>query len=56
MGGTIASTILTLLVVPLVYYLTERKNYPAQNEPEVVEGKEVAVEETDTDATDSEEQ
>lgn len=28
MGGTIASTILTLLVVPLVYYLTERKNYP----------------------------
>jgi multidrug efflux pump subunit AcrB len=27
MGGTIASTILTLLVVPLVYYLTERKNY-----------------------------
>ncbi len=28
MGGTIASTVLTLLVVPLVYYLTERKNYP----------------------------
>lgn len=28
MGGTIASTILTLLVVPLVYYLMERKNYP----------------------------
>ena len=27
MGGTIASTILTLLVVPLVYYLIERKNY-----------------------------
>ncbi len=27
MGGTIASTILTLLVVPLVYYLTERKNH-----------------------------
>ncbi|MEZ5007131.1 MAG: efflux RND transporter permease subunit [Chitinophagales bacterium] len=29
MGGTIASTVLTLLVVPLVYYLVERKNYPS---------------------------
>ncbi len=28
MGGTIVSTFLTLLVVPLVYYLIERKNYP----------------------------
>lgn len=27
MGGTIASTILTLLVVPLVYYMIEKKNY-----------------------------
>ncbi len=27
MFGTIASTVLTLLVVPLVYYLTERKEY-----------------------------
>jgi len=27
MGGTITATILTLLVVPLVYYLIERKNY-----------------------------
>jgi multidrug efflux pump subunit AcrB len=27
MGGTIASTVLTLLVVPLVYYLIERKNH-----------------------------
>jgi len=27
MGGTIASTVLTLLVVPLVYYLIERKKY-----------------------------
>ncbi len=27
MGGTIISTVLTLLVVPLVYYLIERKNY-----------------------------
>ena len=31
MGGTIASTFLTLLVVPLVYYLTERKNYSSKN-------------------------
>ena len=29
MGGTIASTVLTLLVVPLVYYLIERKNHTA---------------------------
>ncbi|MDC9722098.1 MAG: efflux RND transporter permease subunit, partial [Urechidicola sp.] len=27
MGGTIVSTVLTLLVVPLVYYLIERKNH-----------------------------
>ena len=27
MGGTIVSTVLTLLVVPLVYYLIERKKY-----------------------------
>ena len=27
MGGTIVSTVLTLLVVPLVYYIIERKNY-----------------------------
>ncbi|CAM1339324.1 efflux RND transporter permease subunit [Tenacibaculum aestuarii] len=27
MGGTITATVLTLLVVPLVYYLIERKNY-----------------------------
>lgn len=27
MGGTITATILTLLVVPLVYYMIERKNY-----------------------------
>ncbi len=32
MGGTIASTILTLLVVPLVYYLTERKNHNARSQ------------------------
>lgn len=28
MGGSIASTALTLLIVPLVYYMTEKKNYP----------------------------
>ncbi|WP_323789569.1 efflux RND transporter permease subunit [Psychroserpens sp.] len=27
MGGTIVSTVLTLLVVPLVYFMIERKNY-----------------------------
>ena len=27
MGGSIASTVLTLLVVPLVYYIIEKKNY-----------------------------
>jgi multidrug efflux pump subunit AcrB len=28
MGGTIVSTVLTLLVVPLVYYMIEKKNHP----------------------------
>ncbi len=28
MGGSIASTGLTLLIVPLIFYMTERKNYP----------------------------
>ncbi|MFD0992464.1 efflux RND transporter permease subunit [Tenacibaculum geojense] len=32
MGGTITATILTLLVVPLVYYLIERKNYKSEYE------------------------
>ena len=27
MGGTIASTFLTLLIVPLIYYMTEKKNH-----------------------------
>jgi purine-cytosine permease-like protein len=30
MGGTIVSTVLTLLVVPLVYYMIERKKYPEE--------------------------
>ncbi|MFA8435915.1 MAG: efflux RND transporter permease subunit [Marinifilaceae bacterium] len=28
MGGTIASTFLTLVIVPLIYYMTEKKKYP----------------------------
>ncbi|BAX82191.1 efflux RND transporter permease subunit [Labilibaculum antarcticum] len=28
MGGSIASTFLTLVIVPLIYYMTEKKNYP----------------------------
>ena len=27
-GGTIASTFLTLIIVPLIYYMTEKKKYP----------------------------
>lgn len=37
MGGTIGSTFLTLLVVPLVYYLIMRKQYPEVEEEVVVE-------------------
>lgn len=40
MGGTIVSTVLTLLVVPLVYYMIERKKYPVEVENEVEEKKE----------------
>ena len=28
MGGTIASTVLTLVIVPLIYFMTEKKKYP----------------------------
>ena len=28
MGGSIASTFLTLVIVPLIYYMTEKKKYP----------------------------
>jgi multidrug efflux pump subunit AcrB len=31
MGGTIVSTVFTLLVVPLVYYMIEKKNYKKRN-------------------------
>lgn len=32
MGGSIVSTVLTLLVVPLVYYMIEKKNHPKTKE------------------------
>lgn len=32
MGGTIASTFLTLLIVPLIYYMAEYKNHQAKGE------------------------
>ena len=34
-GGTIASTFLTLIIVPLIYFMTEKKKYPTiTNKPE----------------------
>jgi multidrug efflux pump subunit AcrB len=32
MGGSIASTFLTLVIVPLIYYMTEKKKYPETEE------------------------
>ncbi|MEY8019827.1 efflux RND transporter permease subunit [Muriicola sp. SD30] len=40
MGGTIVSTVLTLLVVPLVYYMIERKNYPEATVQNTLENQE----------------
>ncbi|WP_324720831.1 efflux RND transporter permease subunit [Salinimicrobium sp. HB62] len=40
MGGTIVSTFLTLLVVPLVYYMIEKKKYVDRENKEVVEKRE----------------
>lgn len=38
MGGAIASTALTLVMVPLIYYMTVKKDYPEQiNNPEINE-------------------
>jgi len=34
MGGTIASTFLTLLIVPLIYYMTEKKKHPEPQKKE----------------------
>jgi len=39
MGGTIVSTVLTLLVVPLVYYMIERKKYETKQETAVDDEK-----------------
>ena len=36
MGGTIASTFLTLIIVPLIFYMVERKNHPTE-QVEVIE-------------------
>ncbi|MCT4588108.1 MAG: efflux RND transporter permease subunit [Carboxylicivirga sp.] len=35
MGGTIASTFLTLIIVPLIYYMTERKKYEGEKMEEL---------------------
>lgn len=32
MGGSIASTFLTLIIVPLIFYMTEKKKYPENNQ------------------------
>ncbi len=44
MGGTIASTFLTLLIVPLIYYMVEKKNHPTKSGKSEVE---IPVETTD---------
>jgi len=44
MGGTIASTFLTLLIVPLIYYMVERKKYPEKETAATINEK-VDVEE-----------
>lgn len=36
MGGSIASTFLTLVIVPLIYYMTEKKKYPVIKKEESV--------------------
>ncbi|WP_430810477.1 MULTISPECIES: efflux RND transporter permease subunit [unclassified Carboxylicivirga] len=38
MGGTIASTVLTLLIVPLIYFMTERKKYEGDAMKTLTEG------------------
>ncbi|WP_372648520.1 efflux RND transporter permease subunit [Draconibacterium sp.] len=49
MGGTIASTFLTLIIVPLIYYMTEKKKYPVEEAPVV------KAEETEINLTNEEE-
>jgi multidrug efflux pump subunit AcrB len=52
MGGTIASTFLTLLIVPLIYYMVENKD---DNNKVVEEAKVNSTPEESTQATDSNE-
>ncbi|MBI9059402.1 MAG: efflux RND transporter permease subunit [Labilibaculum sp.] len=40
MGGSIASTFLTLVIVPLIYYITEKKKYPVKNSDQLSESSE----------------
>ncbi|MDM8161886.1 efflux RND transporter permease subunit [Labilibaculum sp. K2S] len=41
MGGSIASTFLTLVIVPLIYYMTEKKKYPViESESSVIKDEE----------------
>jgi multidrug efflux pump subunit AcrB len=42
--GAIVSTLLTLIVIPLIYYMSEKKNW-VQNEPAFVETDKVVMEE-----------
>jgi len=37
MGGTIASTVLTLIIVPLIYFMTEKKKYEGAEEEQKTE-------------------
>jgi multidrug efflux pump subunit AcrB len=53
MGGAIASTALTLILVPLIYYMTERKKYEAEEGSNEVEAK--VVNENSTELNNKEE-
>jgi hypothetical protein len=52
MGGTIASTVLTLIMVPLIYYMSEKKRYEPKSEPASAPKKK---EENDTQIDNSDE-
>lgn len=47
MGGALASTALTLIMVPLVYYMTERKKYEVEENNAVVENNDTDEESTE---------
>jgi multidrug efflux pump subunit AcrB len=42
MGGSIASTFLTLVIVPLIYYMTEKKKYEKVSEADEKKEEELA--------------